>query len=31
MLLDEQILHEQIDKATHRLDRDAVAIAPRHD
>ena len=27
MLLDEQILHEQIDKATHRLDRDAVASA----
>jgi hypothetical protein len=27
MLLDEQILHEQIDKATHRLDRDAVPSA----
>jgi TraM recognition site of TraD and TraG len=27
MLLDEQILHEQIDKATHRLDRDATVSA----
>jgi hypothetical protein len=27
MLLDEQVLHEQIDKATHRLDRDAAASA----
>jgi hypothetical protein len=27
MLLDEQILHEQIDKATHRLDRDAMVSA----
>ena len=27
MLLDEQILHEQIDKATHRLDRDAIVSA----
>jgi hypothetical protein len=27
MLLDEQVLHAQIDKATHRLDRDAAASA----
>jgi hypothetical protein len=27
MLLDEQILHEQVDKATHRLDRDATVSA----
>ena len=27
MLLDEHVLHEQIDKATHRLDRDAAASA----
>jgi hypothetical protein len=27
MLLDEQVLHEQIDKATHRLDRDATVSA----
>jgi len=27
MLLDEQILHEQIDRATHRLDRDSVVSA----
>jgi hypothetical protein len=27
MLLDEQILHEQIDKAKHRLDRDAIVSA----
>ena len=27
MLLDEQVLHEQIDKATHRLERDAVPSA----
>jgi TraM recognition site of TraD and TraG len=27
MLLDEQVLHEQIDKATQRLDRDAAASA----